>query len=31
MCFNEPQYVKVHSVRKIRTENGAKIAHKMPK
>ena len=29
MCFNEPDYVTVHSVRKM-TANGAKIAQKMP-
>ena len=27
MCFNEPDYVTVHSVRKM-TANGAKIAQK---
>ena len=30
VCFNEPDYVKVHSIIKIMTGNGAKIAHKMP-
>ena len=30
MCFNEPDYVTVHSVMNIMTANGAKIAQKMP-
>ena len=28
MCFNEPDYVKVHSLINIMTGNGAKIAKK---
>ena len=30
MYFNEPDYVKVHSVIKIMTGNGAKLAQKIP-
>ena len=30
MCFNEPDYVKVHSLINIMTGNGAKIPQKMP-
>ena len=30
MCFNEPDYVTVHSVINIRTANGAKMVQKMP-
>ena len=29
MCFNEPDYVTVHSVMNIMTANGAKIAQKI--
>ena len=29
MCFNEPDYVTVHSVMNIMTANPAKMAHKM--
>ena len=30
MCFNEPDYVMVHSVLILLTANGAKKAQKMP-
>ena len=30
MYFNEPDYVKVHSVINIMTGNGAKLAQKIP-
>ena len=30
MCFNEPDYVTVHTVINIMTANSAKMVHKMP-
>ena len=30
MCFNEPDYVTVHSVMNIITTNGAKMAQRIP-
>ena len=30
ICFNEPDYVTVHSVINIMTANGAKMAEKRP-
>ena len=29
ICFNEPDYVTLHSIMNIMTENGAKMTHKM--
>ena len=30
ICFNEPDYITLHSIMKIITEDGAKMMHKMP-
>ena len=30
ICFNEPDYVAVHSIMKIITASGTKMAQKMP-
>ena len=30
MCFNEPDYVTVHSIMNIMIANGAKMAQKIP-
>ena len=30
VCFNEPHYVAVHSIMKIITASGAKMAQKIP-
>ena len=30
ICVNEPDYVRLHSIVNIMTENGAKMTHNMP-
>ena len=30
ICFNESDYVTLHAVKSIMTENGVKMTHKLP-
>ena len=31
ICFNESDYVTLHAVKRIMTENGSKLTHKLPR
>ena len=30
ICFNEPDYITLHSIMNLMTEDGVKMMHKMP-